>query len=104
MTKVLQIMLAALLTGCVSLTSISTSSIPADRSQPVDATETRFLVLMLNFDNEYVDRLTKQLAQECPHGRVEGILTKQEFITYFPLLAHEVRVTASGYCVDQKTR
>jgi len=80
--------------------SISTTSIPAERSKPVEAEGYRFMLLMINVDNDYIDGLTKDLAAECPDGRVEGILTKQEDIMYFPLIAHAVRVTATGFCVD----
>ena len=103
--KTLRIILLGLtmsLTGCVSLTSVSTTGIPAERGQRVEASESRFLFLFLNFSNAYVDRLTPELARQCPKGRVEGILTKQEFVTYFPLFAHLVRVTATGYCVKGK--
>ena len=71
---------------------------------PIEASESRFLFLFINFDNDYANRLTGELANRCPEGRVEGILTKQEFVTYFPLLAHLVRVTATGYCVKNEVR
>ena len=92
--------LVGLLTsGCVHMASISTTTIPADRESPVEAEAERFMFLLLNFDNNYVFRLTEDLAKQCPDGRVEGILTKQESIIYFPLIAHGVRVSASGFCV-----
>jgi len=86
-------------TGCVHLDSVSTSSVPADRSKPVEAEASRFLFLLFNFNNDYVDTMSRDLARQCPAGRVEGILTKQEWVTYFPLFAHRIRVTASGYCL-----
>ena len=88
-----------LTTGCVHLDSVSTSPIPIDRSRPIAATCTRFLFLLINHSNDYVNELTFDLARQCPNGRVDGILTKQEFVTYFPLIAHRVNVTAHGYCV-----
>ena len=87
------------LSGCVHMASLSTTSIPVERSKPVEAEAYRFLFFMMNFDNYYVDELTRDLASQCPDGRVEGILTKQEDIMYFPALAHAVRVTATGFCV-----
>ncbi|MGB0638118.1 MAG: hypothetical protein ACPGTU_02225 [Myxococcota bacterium] len=87
------------LSGCVHMASISTTSIPVERSKPVEAEAYRFLFLLMNFDNFYVDELTRDLASQCPDGRVEGILTKQEDIIYFPAIAHAVRVTATGFCV-----
>ena len=41
----------------------------------------------------------EKLAKKCPKGKVKGVLTKHETITYFPLIAHKVRVSAEGYCV-----
>jgi len=84
--------------GCTHMRSVSTTSIPAQRDTPVKAEAYRFLFFMVNVSNKYVDTLPTQLAKQCPNGRVEGVLTKQENITYFPLIAHGVRVTATGYC------
>ena len=42
--------------------------------------------------------LIGQRCHQCKDGRVEGILTKQEDIIYFPLFAHAVQVSATGYC------
>jgi hypothetical protein len=81
------------------MASISTTSIPVERSKPVEAEAYRFLFLMMNFDNYYVEELTRDLASQCTEGRVEGILTKQEDIMYFPVIAHAVRVSATGFCV-----
>ena len=88
-----------LCTGCIHMRSMSTTSVPADRSKPVEAKGYRFMFLMINTDNRYVNTLIQDLAQQCPNGRVEGILTKHENIMYFPLLAHAAQVTASGFCV-----
>jgi len=94
--------LAVALSGCVHMHSVSTTSVPIERSEPVEASTYRFFFLLLNFDNNYVDQLTEDLAQKCPDGSIEGILTKQEGIMYFPLIAHASRVTATGYCVRPK--
>ena len=87
------------LAGCVHLSSVSTSSIPSDRSRPVTVEAYRFLPFLFNFSNDFVNELSRSLALQCPSGKVEGVLTKQEFITYFPGIAHAYRLTASGYCV-----
>ena len=100
MKKSFLLLLATLFTGCVHMRSMSTTSIPAERSKPIEAEGYRFLFLMINFDNKYINSMTKDLAQQCPNGRVEGVLTKQEDIMYFPLFAHAVRVTATGFCVN----
>ena len=95
----LVLMLSMGLVGCVDLGSVSTSSITVDRSRPVMVEEIKFLPFLLSFENGFVDDLAKSLALQCPNGRVEGVLTKQENIVYFPLFAHAYRLTATGYCV-----
>ena len=92
--------LALALSGCVHLQSVSTTSLPVERSKPVEVKAQKFLFLLINMNNKYVDQLVEDLARQCPHGSVEGILTKQEAIMYFPLIAHASRVTATGYCVE----
>jgi hypothetical protein len=99
MKKPTWLLLSLLCSGCVHMRSISTTSIPVERDNAVESTGYRFLFLMINFKNDYVNEMTKDLAGQCPDGRVEGILTKQEDIMYFPLFAHAVRVSATGYCV-----
>ena len=99
----LLLVLSTSLPGCVHLDSVSTSTIPMDRSRPVKAEGSRFLFMLINFNNNYVNELSRDLARQCPRGRVEGILTKQESVTYFPFFAHLARVKASGYCVERKT-
>jgi hypothetical protein len=54
---------------------------------------------MFNFNNDYVNDMAEQLANQCPKGHVKGVLTKHEGITYFPIIAHATRVEARGYCV-----
>lgn len=92
---------AALLTtlaGCTHLASVSTTPIPSKRGKKVTAESYRFMFLLFNFNNNYVNEMTDELAGKCPGGKVEGVLTKHEGITYFPIIAHAVRVTAEGYC------
>ena len=93
------LMASTLLSGCVHMSSISTTSIPVDRSTEVYSYSERFMFFYLNFDNTYVDYMVEDLAAQCPDGRVEGILTKQEFVVYIPLFFNAVRVSASGFCV-----
>jgi hypothetical protein len=86
-------------TGCVHLQSLSQSTIPSERTQMVRAEAYRFFFLMFNFNNDYVNDMAEQLANQCPKGHVKGVLTKHEGITYFPIIAHATRVEARGYCV-----
>ncbi len=85
--------------GCTHLQSVSTSSIPEQRTKPVKSEGYRFIFLGFNFNNDYVNEMTETLAAKCPGGQIKGILTKFENIIYFPLFAHAVRVEAQGYCV-----
>ena len=105
-SKVLAISAVALamtmLTGCVHLESVSTTSVPEDRTRVVEVEASRFVFMYLNFDNDYVSELSEGLAKDCPKGRVEGVLTKFESITWFPAFAHTMRITATGYCVERE--
>lgn len=92
------ILLTALSTSCTHLASVSTTTVPAERGNKVESQTERFIFFAFNFNNDYVNDLALNLAAQCPKGRIEGVLTKQENITYFPLIAHKVRVTATGYC------
>lgn len=96
---VLIIFLTQIFSSCARLSSVSTSSIPKNRSKKVFSVADRFIFLGFNFNNDYVNNMANNLAQECPDGKVKGILTKHESIVYFPLFAHKERVTAEGYCV-----
>jgi len=86
------------LVGCTHMRSVSTTSIPAQRDKPVEAEAYRLIFFLMNFNNDYVHSLPRDLAKQCPNGRVEGVLTKHEDIIYFPLIAQAIRVTATGYC------
>src|SRR3954462_5264728 len=96
------IAMAFSISGCVALTSVSTTPVPVDRSHSIHAEGNRFLFLLLNFDTNFVDNMVSDLAKQCPNGKVQGILTKQEDIVYFPIIAHAYRVSADGYCVKGK--
>lgn len=98
--KILSLILVSLLLiSCTHLSSVSTSAIPASRSKPVSAQGERFMFMLFNFDNKYVDNMVMDLARQCPKGRIEGILTKYEVTTYFPLFAYNLKASAQGYCV-----
>lgn len=86
-------------TGCASLRSVSVTSIPQNRNEPVVATVSKWIFLGLNFDNDYVDELTTKLRQNCD-GKVSGLMTKYE--TTFYLIVSKDQITATGYCVDSK--
>jgi hypothetical protein len=85
--------------GCSHLQSVSTTSVPAQRGNKVTAERERSIFLLFNFNNDYVNDMAQDLAEKCQGGKIQGLLTKQENIVYFPLIFHKIRVTAEGYCV-----
>lgn len=87
-----------LLSGCASVNSVSLTPIPAERNNVVKATKDKIIILGLNFDNDYVDGIVTDLKQQCPNGKVSGILTKDESIMYFLFFVWKRQVTATGYC------
>jgi len=99
MKKLILVALTLASISCTHLQSVSTSSVPAARSKPVAAEGSRFMFMFFNFDNKYVDNVVMDLARQCPNGRIEGILTKYETVTYFPLIAYRLQASAQGYCV-----
>ena len=99
MKNLLLILSLFTLFGCTHLVSLSTTSIPKNKGKQVSAEAEKFVFLLFNFDNNYVDSLTTDLARQCPKGKVKGLLTKHERTSYF--LAHTERVSATGYCVKR---
>ena len=85
-------------TSCVHVQSVSLTQIPEKRDNKVSATAEKWIFLALNFDNDYVDDMSKDLRKKCPGGKVQGILTKDELINYFIGLVVKRSVTATGYC------
>ncbi len=95
----LQIMLYLVLfglSGCVSLKSVSLSSIPKNRSNPIEAEVSRFVFLGLSFENNFVNEITDELKDQCQGGVVSGVLTKHE--TKFWLIGHTDRLIANAFC------
>ncbi len=91
--------------GCVSVESISLTSIPARRDAPVRTEKSKIIFLGFNFNNDFVDELVGDLKNQCKDGIVSGILTKDEVVNYFLMIVYSRRVTATGYCqrTGQKT-
>ena len=98
--KTLMMVFALSMVGCTHLRSMSVTTIPADRSQPVEAVVERVIFFGINADNDYVEVLLQQLAEQCPKGKVSGLLTRTERSLVVPLIAHAITVRAQGYCVD----
>jgi len=95
------LLILLLMSSCTHLTSVSVTSMPQVRKEKVKAERYKFVFLLLNFNNNFVEEMELELAKQCQNGKVEGILTKTENITYFPIIAHAYNVTAEGYCVKR---
>lgn len=90
------------LVGCAAVNSVSLTPIPAQRNRPVKAEVSKWLILGIAFDNDFIDPLVGDLKQQCPNGVVSGILTKDETYSYF--LVFKKQVTATGYCNISQAR
>lgn len=84
--------------SCTHMASVSQTSIPAKKGKLVKTQVDKNIIFLFNFSNDYVDEINDKLAAQCQNGSVEGVLTKHESITYFPIIFHKVRITAEGYC------
>jgi hypothetical protein len=93
---------APLVAGCTSLQSVSVTQVPVDRSRQVHAEVSNTALFGIHFDNDFVDDLLPQLLAQCPHGRITGLLTKQESSLY--IIVTTRRVIATGYCVNDTPR
>lgn len=83
-------------TGCVSLSSVSLTQVPANRSHEVFATTSSWNFLGIAFSNDFVDEAILDLKSQCLGGKIEGILTKFQYTAY--VLVFKREVVASGYC------
>lgn len=84
--------------SCTHMASVSQTSIPAKKGTVVKTEVEKGIVFMFNFSNDYVDEINDKLAAQCVNGSVQGVLTKHENITYFPIIYHKIKITAEGYC------
>lgn len=103
-TSVFPLVLVSVITGwaflgCASINSLSLTPIPAERKNPVQAERSKIIILGFNFDNDFVDDVVDELKQQCPKGKVTGLLTKDENIFYFMFFVWKKHITATGYCV-----
>lgn len=98
MRSILFLLSSMIFAGCVSLQSVSQSSIPAKKGREITAQAGKVIILGFNFDNDYVDAVSEDLKRQCPQGKISGILTKDEAIHYFLFFVWKRQVTATGYC------
>jgi len=96
-------LLCLFLSACASLNSVSLTPIPAERKTQVKTEKSKVIFLGFNFDNDFVNDAIDDLKQQCPHGKVTGLLTKDETILYFSFFVWKKQITATGYCVPTTT-
>lgn len=99
--KTLMMVFGLSMVGCTHMRSLSVTTIPQDRSQPVEAVADRVIFFGINYSNDYVEILVERLAEQCPKGKVSGLLTRTEKSLVFPLVAHRISVRAQGFCVSE---
>ena len=91
------------LCGCASISSVSETSIPARRQNPITVQTSKLIILGMNFNNDFVDDIVSDLKAKCRGGVITGILTKDEVIDYFLMLAYDRQITVTGYCLKRQT-
>lgn len=85
-----------LLTGCVSLNSVSLTQLPESREHLVTASASDMVFLGLTTQNDFVDEAVENLKAKCQGGKLTGVLTKHQTTAYLVVFKREV--IASGYC------
>ncbi len=101
MKKIVSVLIASvLIQGCTHLASVSSSSIPKapQRNKPVMVEAKKMIFMGFNFNNDYLNDMAFRLANQCPNGKIQGVVTKHENVLYFGPFLYEVRVSATGFC------
>ena len=86
----------SLLSGCVSLDSVSLTQLPENRERLVSASASDIVFLGFTTQNDFVDEAVDNLKSKCRGGKLTGILTKHQTTAY--VLVFKREVIASGYC------
>jgi hypothetical protein len=95
-------LIGLILSGCTYTVSVSQSNIPAQRKKPVEASIYKFMVMGLNFDNDYALQLATELKERCPGGDVRGVTTHDMVTLYFLGFFWAREVKAQGYCLPHR--
>ncbi|MFP5519933.1 MAG: hypothetical protein ACLGGX_08515 [Bdellovibrionia bacterium] len=74
----LLLVVSSLFSGCAYLNSVSLTSIPKERNNPIKVSKEKWIILGFNFDNDFVDEMNEEIHKQCPQGRATGLLTKDE--------------------------
>ncbi len=100
MKSLLLMTLIVFATSCAQVRSVSQTSIPTKRGNLVKAEVKNNIFFFFNFNTTYLNDLNAQLRSKCEKGSVEGILTKDVVVTYFPIIFYQEQISAEGYCVN----
>ncbi|MDQ3231807.1 MAG: hypothetical protein M3Q07_08310 [Pseudobdellovibrionaceae bacterium] len=97
---------STLLQGCMSVSSISISQIPAAaaRKHKVISSASNLVLIAIPFGNSFVDRAREDLERQCPDGSIEGIQSKHQNTDYFLGLAVTQEVVMQGYCLSRRKK
>lgn len=100
MKTLLLVSFMILTASCAQVRSVSQTSIPSKRGNLVKAEVKNNIFFFFNFNTNYLNDLNAQLSSKCERGSVEGILTKDVIVTYFPIIYSQEQISAEGYCVN----
>ena len=98
----LLVIAALCLNACTYTAAVTQTNVPPQRDHPVEVDVKRF-IFFATLDTDEVSRLTAELQQKCPGGRVTGILTKDLRTMYFLFIFWQREVIAKGFCVKGKS-
>ena len=84
--------------SCAQLISVSQTSVPAKKGRIVETTKKKWVWGSAHFNNSFVYSVREDLIEQCPRGRVQGLLTTTEKIVYLPFLVERIKVQSQGFC------
>ena len=99
------VMFTCMLSSCQTVNSITLSQIPkkSNRTNIVKSHGSRVYLLIIPVSStEAFDSARQDLINQCPKGRIEGLLSKLETANYFLFFSLE-RLTLQGYCVSKSS-
>lgn len=98
-------LLAAALLGaaCTTVQSISVSQIPekSQRKNLITASGGSPVILSIPMGTDYVEETRRSLLSKCPHGAIEGLVSKDFTTNYFLGLVTKQSLLLRGYCVAE---
>ena len=104
LTRILSLVCAYLLIGCVTVDSVSISQIPekSQRRQKIVSESSSPIIFLIPFGSDYVERAHEEFLSKCPKGAIEGVVSKHENTRYFGSLVSSASLRLQGYCVAEQ--